>query len=45
MLDDVEMEVMRKIKGSKNLQSYLEITEQLANEISVDMVDMVEEEK
>lgn len=45
MLDDVEMEVMSKIKASKNLHSYLEITEQLASEVSQEMVEMVEDEK
>ena len=39
------MEVMSKIKGSKNLQSYLAITEDLASQISPDMLDMVEDEK
>ena len=44
-LDDVEMEVMKNIKHSKNLNDFLRIVEDLAEEFDDEIADAVEEEK
>ena len=43
-LDDSETEVMKLIKGSKNLKAFLEKSESLQDSVNDDIVGMIEEE-